>query len=217
MAKKPTAAEVSQQNALPGKKKLGRPKGIPASDAQKAAAKENQKKAAAAIKKRAEARKLARLAGEKPRWKQLVDGDIDMSDLTMDELLAGAVANNDGSWDGRRHSLPARLKGRMETERRRRIRRDFDKLAPMALEAFEDLLMDADAPAQRLAAAKMVMEHQIGKVPEIVHVGQETAFDRIQAGAFVTILRGSENVDPGPDEGESDDDVHDVEWTEEDE
>lgn len=171
----------------------GRPKGIPASDAQKAAGKANLK-AGHKTRKAKGAQRRAVMELEKPRWKQLEDGELDVSDLTMDELIRGACANNDGTWEGKRHKLSTRLLGRMETERRRRIRRDFDKLAPDAISAFEEMINDADNPAQRLAASKMVIEHQIGSVPKEVHVSVETDWDRLQDSGF-TILRGTEAVE----------------------
>lgn len=158
-------------------------KGVPATDAQKTALSTGRK---AADKKRTERAKQRKQSAEleKPRWKQLEDGDIAISDLTMDELIKGACANNDGTWEGKRHQLDTRILQKMETERRRRIRRDFDKLAPAAIEAFGDLIDDPDNPAQRLAASKMVIEHQIGSVPKEVHVSVETEWERMGETAF---------------------------------
>lgn len=175
--------QVMSGESTAGPKRRGRPKGIPASPAQKAAAKSNQAKATAAKRKRGAERRAA-MELEKPRWKQLEDGDIAVADLTMDELIQGACANNDGTWEGRRHRLEPRMLQKMETERRRRIKRDFDKLAPDALDAFSDLINDVDNPAQRLAASKMVIEHQIGSVPKEVHVSVETEWERMGESAF---------------------------------
>ena len=168
----------------------GRPKGTPASKAQAEAGKANIKKAHAARKERALARKAL---AEKPRWKKLEDGDIGVGDLTMDELIEGTTANNDGTWEGKRHRFNTRWLGRMETERRRRIKRGIEKLAPMALEALEDILGDDDARPQQMAAVKMVVEYEIGKVPDVVHVGAETEYDRLQQTAF-RIVRGADAV-----------------------
>lgn len=190
------------------KRKPGRPKGIPASPAQKEAGKRNVKKAAAAKKEKALAR---REAAEKPRWKQLEDGDISVRDLTDEELVRGEVANNDGSWDGRRRALNPRIIGRMNTEYKRRIRHGLEKLGMLALETIEDILDDDEARAQQLAAAKMVIEYNVGKVPDVVHVGAETEFDRLSQTAFV-ILRGEDNVKV--EDGDDDGDAVDVEWRE---
>lgn len=185
-------------------------KGVPATDAQRAALSKGRKAADKKRTERAQQRRAqaATMELEKPRWKQLEDGDILVADLTMDELIKGACANNDGTWEGKRHQLPTRLLQRMETERRRRIRRDFDKLAPAALEAFEDLIDDADNPAQRLAASKMVIEHQIGKVPDVVHVSVETEWERMGQTAF-QIVRGEAAV------VDEDEDIVDAEIVEE--
>lgn len=191
-------------------KRRGRPKGTPASEAQANAGKENLRKGHKTRKAKGEARRAA-MELEKPRWRQLEDGDIAVADLTMDELIKGACANNDGTWEGKRHQLDTRMLQRMETERRRRIRRDFDKLAPAALEAFEDMIDDVDNPAQRLAASKLVIEHQIGSVPKEVHVSVETEWERMGQTAF-QIVRGVEAVVV---EDESNEDVVDAELVEE--
>lgn len=173
----------------PGKRGPGRPKGTPASEAQRATGKVNAKASAKARRERKQAR-AAEL--EKPRWKQLEDGELSVRDLTMDELLAGEVANNDGTWEGRRHRFDTRWLSRFETERRRRIRNGIDKLGPDALAALEEIIND-DEHNQRFAATKMVLEYQVGKVPDVIHVGQETEWDRLGQTAFV-VERGEASV-----------------------
>ncbi len=176
----------------PKKRGRGRPKGTPASAKQKATNVGARKAAAEAKARRAaERKKLA--VPEKQRWKQLEDGDISIKDLTLDELVRGEVANNDGSWEGRRHQLNSRMLGRMGTEYKRRIRNGISKLAPLALEALEELLEDADSPAQRASMVKMVLEYEVGKVPDVVHVGAENEWDRLQQSGF-RIIRGEAAV-----------------------
>lgn len=194
----PSAADASVPKRGPG-----RPKGTPASEKQKAAGKENVKKAHVASRERAEARALLREEdGYKPRWKQLEDGDIDVSALSDKELYRRQVANDDGTFTGRRHALTPRLVGRMESELVRRMRVNMSKLSGQAFRALRERLDDNEAPAQQFAAAKMVIEYGIGKVPDVVHLGTESEWDRLQQSGFVTIMRGSENV--VPDEGELD-------------
>ena len=174
------------------KRKPGRPKGTPASDKQKAASKENVKKALEArAKAKAERDALREDPDYKPRWQMLEDGDIDVTDLTLKECMRGQCANNDGSWDGKRHTLPPRIKTQMEHEWKRRLRAKFDRLAPKALKAFEDLIEDEDNPAQRWAATKFALEYQFGKVPEVVHLGVESGYDRLQQSAFI-VQRGGD-------------------------
>lgn len=170
-------------------KKPGNRKGIKATPKQKDKLDKGRKAADKAREKRA----LARAAEEKPRWRQLEDGDISLKDLTQKELIRGQCANNDGSWEGKRHTFSPKWQQKMATEFKRQFRRDFDALAPLAIEAMEDILQDEDNPAQRWAAAKTMIEYQMGKVPEVVHVGAETEFDRLAQTGFV-ILRGEENV-----------------------
>lgn len=179
-------------------KKPSNRKGIPATPKQTAKLNKGRKAADRAREKRALARAQAE---EKPRWRQLEDGDISLKDLSQKELIRGECANNDGSWEGRRHVFSPKWQQRMATEFKRQFRRDFDKLAPLAVEAMEDILQDADNPAQRWAAAKTMIEYQMGKVPEVVHVGAETEFDRLAQTGFV-ILRGEENVMWGDDGAE---------------
>lgn len=167
----------------------GRPKGSKASEKQKSTNAQARAAAVEARKRRAEERK-AEL--EKPRWKQLEDGEITVRDLTDEELVRGECANNDGTWEGRRHRLEPRMISRMSTEYKRRIRNNLDKLAGLAVEALEEILND-DEHNQRFQASKMVIEYQIGKVPDVVHVGAESEFDRLQQTAF-RIVRGEDAV-----------------------
>ena len=110
--------------------------------------------------------------------------------------MRGEVANNDGTWDGRRHQFDSRLQQRMRTEYKRRFRNKLDQMGQLALDAIEDLLTDSDNPAQRAAMAKMITEYQVGKPEERVVVGVDTEWDRLQAVGFV-IMRGEENVAVG--------------------
>lgn len=191
------------------KRPVGRPKGSKNTPAQTAASKANIKKANAA-RAEAKAKRKAGKAVEKPRWKQLEDGDITVRDLSQKELIKKACANNDGSWEGRRHQLPLRIVRRMEAEFIRRARDDMWVLKPAAKRALKARLDDDDNPAQQLAAAKMVYEYIVGKVPDVVHVSADTEYDRLQSTGFV-ILRGTENVSVD----DSDDDIVDAEVVEE--
>jgi hypothetical protein len=190
MAGKQSAADES----LP-KSGRGRKAGGPISEAQR---KSNEKARAAAAKAKkaraAERREQAALAKAegvvvKPRWQQLEDGDLDVSDLTTKELYKRRCANNDGTWDGARHVPSTRLVTRMEAEFVRRMRQKMSALTGPAFRALKERLDDNDAPAQQFAAAKMVIEYGIGKVPEVVHIGAETAYDRLQQSAFI-VQRG---------------------------
>jgi hypothetical protein len=177
----------------PKRRGPGRPKGSKASEAQKATAPAARAASAEARKKRKAERDAAAKELEVPRWKQLEDGTIGVKDLTLDELVRGEVSNNDGTWEGRRHQFDTRMLSRMAGEYKRRIRNNLDKLAPLALDAIEDILYDDEARAQQFAASKMVLEYQIGKVPDVVHVGQETEWERLQQTGF-RIVRGVEAV-----------------------
>lgn len=189
----------------------GRPPGIKNTEAQNEAAKANLAKAHRASKERGAARRASKKL-EKPRWKKLEDGDISVRDLTDKELVRRECANNDGTWEGRRHQLPPRLISRMDAESVRRARNGIDRLTKPALRALRTRLEDDEAPAQQLAAAKMVLEYKVGKVPEVIHVGAETEYDRLQQTGFV-IMRGIENVSVETD----DDDIVDAEVVEDDE
>lgn len=138
------------------------------------------------------ARDLAKEDPEyKPRWQQLVDGDITVADLTLKELQKHACANDDGTWVGKRHALPARVVSAMDGERIRRERYRMSRLTTKGFKALESRLDDDDSPAQQLTAALRVIEYAIGKVPEVVHIGAETAYDRLQQSAFI-VQRGGD-------------------------
>lgn len=170
----------------------GRKAGKPVTEAQRAA-NEKARKAAAESKRIAKAKRdeLREDPEYKPRWKQLEDGDIDVSDLSAKELRMRACANNDGTWTGKRHPLPSRIINRMEAEKVKRDRREMARLTRKGFKALEERLDDSDAPAQQLTAALRVIEYSIGKVPEVVHIGAETAYDRLQQSAFI-VKRGGD-------------------------
>lgn len=196
-------SQTAAQKSKPTKTARGaNRKGVPATEKQKAALGSGTKKAAAERTKRAKERRELAVV-EKPRWQKLEDGELSLSELTDEELIRGECANNDGTWEGRRHALSPRLVGRMKTEYKRRFSQGLEKLGPLVLEAFEDILNDDEARAQQAMVGKLVTEYTIGKVPDVVHVGQETEWDRLNQTGFV-ILRGRENVDAGDESGDED-------------
>lgn len=183
-----TAADAS----LPKSGGRGRKAGKPVSDAQRKANEKARKAAQESKRKSKEARALMREEpGYKPRWQQLVDGDISVADLTLKELQKHACANDDGTWVGRRHSLPSRIVSAMDAERIRRERYRMSRLTTKAFKALDSRLEDDESPAQQLTAALRVIEYSIGKVPEVVHIGAETAYDRLQQSAFI-VQRGND-------------------------
>lgn len=204
---------MSEEGAGPTDRGPGRPVGSKASERQAAAGRANLKKAHAARSARKQARKQA--PPEKPRWKQLEDGDITVADLTDKELRKRACSNNDGSWEGRRRQLPTRVISRMEAEETRRWRATMRTLVRPAMKAMRTRIDDDDNPAQQFAAARMAIEYGIGKVPDVVHVGAETEFDRMTQTAFV-IRRGADlakELEQGAQVG-SDEDIVDAEIVE---
>lgn len=178
---------------------MGRPKGIPATEKQKASAPKARKAAAAARAARAEARAL--VPDEKPRWQQLEDGDITVKDLSERELKRGQIANNDGTFEGRRHALKPKWLTRMEAEQVRRMRVKVRNLGVKAVDVLGEIMEDDEARAQQFQAARLMLEYNIGKVPEVIHVGQETEWDRMAQGAYV-IQRGIDavQVDDDPED-----------------
>lgn len=199
---KMTAAQDSQQS----KRGRGRPKGSKASELQKSKLDEGRAKAIATTKARKARRRQQRADGvmEKPRWQKLRDGELTVKDLTDDELIKREVANDDLTWYGRRGPVSERHLNAMEAERIRRLKRKVFKLGDKAADALEELLDDHDSPAVRLAATKFVLEHNIGKVPDVVHVGVETAWDRLGQTGFVVARGSDDDIDPGDfDDGKS--------------
>lgn len=177
------------------KRGRGRPPGGTVSEAQRAASRQNVKRAQEARRKRKEAEDAKRASGEieKPRWKQLEDGELSVRDLTAKELRRKACANNDGTWEGKRRKLPQRIINNMEAESFRRARQALDALTGPAMKAIRERIEDSEAPAQQFAAARMVIEYKLGKVPEQVHHTGDNAFTQMTQSAFV-VLRGEANV-----------------------
>jgi len=162
-------------------------KGVPATEKQKAAGKRNLQAAHRARRQRA----IDRL-DEKPRWAMVLDGELKVRDLTDEELNRGAIMNNDGTWEGPRKHLPPRILNRMSAERARRIRTLVNGTGMPAARGLGEIIDDPDHSA-RFQAIRLALEYNIGKVPDVVHLGVESEWDRMQQAAFV-IQRGVDAV-----------------------
>lgn len=171
-------------------------RGKPVTDKQREALKQGTKVAVAKRKAAKEKRKQEREAGIPPRWQQVEDGTITVAELSDLELARLTTANNDGTWDGRRHTFSSRVQNRMAGELARRIKRNINAIAPAAVDALE-AMVDDDTSPHHFRATQFVIEHVVGKVPDVVHVGPETEWDRLQSQAFVVIDRNVEST-PGP-------------------
>lgn len=169
-------------------------KGKQATAAELSALDRGRAKGHATRRKRGEQRRAKAKELGKTRRQMFMDGEIDLRDLSIDELASGKIANHDGSFEGRQPMLPPRMLAQLEGERVRRIKAIVKKAGPAIAEEIVDLALNAESEQVRLNAGKHILEHNIGKVPEVVHVGNETAWDKLQQIGFVIARDEDEDI-----------------------
>lgn len=142
---------------------MGRPKGIPASPAQRAAGRANLAKGRAAREQAIVEQPTP--AGE--RWAQLLDGTLTVRDLTDAEIKKGKVKGRGGSYS--RRAMPSHLVKAFSDERLRRANEGLARLLPIAVQTYAELMVDPEASAaDRQRIAKDVIERNLGKTPDRV-------------------------------------------------
>lgn len=189
MAKRESAADLSQRGAQP-KKAKGTRGGGRQTAAQKAAAQENLRKGREARdRKRAEAQAAAErgevrdTAGE--RWAKLLSGTITVEDLDDEELARMQVKGKDGAFNGKGRAVPSHLAQQMQREGIKRATEMFRVAAPRAVKRLLEIADDPDAKdSDAIAALRLVLERGLGKQPETVVIAEQSKWDEAQEGAF---------------------------------
>lgn len=106
------------------------------------------------------------------RAQRLIQGYMDVSELTNEELARKTTMSSNGKFAGRRPNFPERILIAMEREYLRRFEDSMRALVAPALKTVEHIMKESDKDAVRLAASQMVFDRVIGKVPEKMQVDQ---------------------------------------------
>lgn len=106
------------------------------------------------------------------RAQRLIQGYMDVSELTNEELARKTTMSNNGGFAGRRPNFPERILLAMEREYLRRFEDSMRALVAPALDTVESIMKTSDKDAVRLAASQLVFDRVIGKVPEKMQVDQ---------------------------------------------
>lgn len=170
--------------ARPKRRSTPNRKGKPATAAQQSALELGREKRAAGRAARAEAKAAGLPSTAGQRLQQLIDGELTVKDLDDIEIRRGRVHNGQGSFEGRPPRMPARIQDLMYQENIRRTQRVFAQYAMPAAKRMVKMMNEEDADSTQLRAAMAIVERHVGKVPDVIHVGQETEFDRLQQGVF---------------------------------
>jgi hypothetical protein len=103
-----------------------------------------------------------------PRMDLWLDGELDPSDFTDEEVQRMQLSDKDGSFRGRPPmAIPRELAMAFRAEAQKRLQNWFVEIVPDAQRAYKELLNSrhlAPGDAARLRAAEGVFERVIGKV-----------------------------------------------------
>jgi hypothetical protein len=150
---------------------------------QSALAAGREKRKAAAVDRRVR-RADGEVSRPMERLRQLIDGELTVRDLDDEEIRRGRCHDGHGSFVGRPPAMPARIQDLMYQENIRRTNRVFAQHASKAAKRMVAIMTEEGADPTQLRAAMAIVERHIGKVPDVVHVGPESEFDRLQQGVF---------------------------------
>lgn len=157
---------------------MPRPKGIPASKAQREAGRNNF--AAGRAKRdaqRAEAKKKD-LPSAHERWGMVLSGTLSVRDLDDDEVAKMRVRGKDGGFSGRPPMVPSHLAQQFREEYFRRTMDRFRSAAPGVSQSLVDIATDPDEKtSDRLKAMDMLLNRAFGRAPETIKVETTTPFE----------------------------------------
>ena len=141
-----------------------------------------REKAHEATRARAASRRAARAANPdaKSRHQMLMDGELSVRDLDREELKAGRGRDIDGELKGRVAPIPQRIVAKMHQE----IFRLHGEIMRSALVDATDTLVElANSPEVkdevRIKAAAILLERNVGKVPQDIRVGSIDPWEQI--------------------------------------
>lgn len=169
-----------QSTAREVRNDVGRPKGSPASPAQRAAAQKNLAKG------RAKREQMLKDGGETAgsRWARLLDGSLKVEDLSDDEINNMKIKGRGGSSSRRR--MPSHLAKAFSDERHRRAQEGLAQLLDTAIQTYKDILTNPEEKAsERSKVAKDIIERNLGKTPDRVHLAADTGFSKAVREVFV--------------------------------
>jgi hypothetical protein len=123
-----------------------------------------------------EARSQVKYSG---RYRDLVEGRLDVEELTTEELAKGKLMDKDGKFRGRPPKfLPRQLVDAMRSEHYKRVNAVLEESLSDMVKTMRAIAKDPDVdPATRLKAAVYVYERFMGKTPDKVEVVRG---DRVQ-------------------------------------
>lgn len=122
------------------------------------------------------------------RYKDLIDGIIDINTLDDEELARCQLKDKNGRFTGKPPTfLPRSLVQRMQREFFRRGDNLFSKSYVTAVQTMVDTMTDPMVdPAVRLKAAQYVVERVRGKTPEhVIVTGEDAPWQRILSAIIV--------------------------------
>lgn len=142
-----------------------------------------------------ERRARRKAVAQKSRWEQLKDGDITVDDLDDEEVMAGRTKDRNGKFSGR---PPDKLPRAIADALRRRwfetVQQSLNDSTDLAIATLQEVMASrmAAAPA-RVRAAEIILERNLGKVPDKVQATVEVKkFEEDVEGLLVDA--GADNV-----------------------
>ncbi len=146
-------------------------RGAPATDAQRAAGRENLAKGRAAKEEKRKSAKAAGAVKAKERWAMLLSGTITVKDLDDDEISRMRVRGKDGGFSGRPPMMPSNIAQSFHAEALRRAQDKFRTGAPEAVQALLDIGKDGSVKeGDRIRALTYIVDRALGKTPQDVNL-----------------------------------------------
>lgn len=114
----------------------------------------------------------------KERWSMLLSGTITVRDLDDDEIEKMRVKGKGGTFSGRAPAIPSHLAQEFHREAIRRAKQKINLATPKVTQALLKMAEDSDVKdSDRIKILMYLMDRQLGKAPEVIHVAGESDFD----------------------------------------
>ena len=115
------------------------------------------------------------------RWKQLIEGEIDVEDLDTEELARCKLRDRNGKFTGRPPKfVPRQLVDAIQSEHHKRINAALEESLSDTVKTMRGIMRDPEAdPATRLRAAIYVYERFMGKTPDRIEVAKGDKVDAV--------------------------------------
>lgn len=130
-----------------------------------------------AVRRAAVAKQKPRMGRIPDRYQAFLDGEITIDDLDEEEIMRGQLRNKEGTFAGRPpHMIPRTLATALVARQKEIIQTEMAALVLPAMRTLVEVMNKAHPQPgdnAKVQAAKLVLERNLGKVPETVQLTAE--------------------------------------------